>query len=154
MEFAGRRLHFNTSHVSINHRCKNPVSFSLGISIHLMFLLIFRSPYGDTRLLYISIHLMFLLIAITSFIRFSNIYFNTSHVSINQNKTALQQLDERDFNTSHVSINQTVIHGESCRIQISIHLMFLLIQRFYQLFRFYYISNSLKIPAFSNFSQV
>ena len=37
---------------------------------------------------------------------------------------------------------------------ISIHLMFLLIQRFYQLFRFYYISNSLKIPAFSNFSQV
>ena len=43
----------------------------------------------------------------------------------------------------------------SCGVtSISIHLMFILIQRFYQLFRFYYISNSLKIPAFSNFSQV
>ena len=123
----------------------------------------------------ISIHLMFLLIAAHEGRGYRSRYFNTSHVSINRccriNRRhrkkisihlmflLIKQVQESgqsnvDFNTSHVSINQ----GSSKRIpkcsQISIHLMFLLIQRFYQLFRFYYISNSLKIPAFSNFSQV
>ena len=103
--------------------------------------------------------------------------FNTSHVSINQN------IAEKAENVTLISIHLMFLlilaecvysmrlkNGISIHLmfllirnsvyycrrpdRISIHLMFLLIQRFYQLFRFYYISNSLKIPAFSNFFQV
>ena len=80
--------------------------------------------------------------------------FNTSHVYINLGVNVDVQVCDRHFNTSHVYINPDIAPVRQVFSSISIHLMFILIQRFYQLFRFYYISNSLKIPAFSNFSQV
>ena len=80
--------------------------------------------------------------------------FNTSHVSINRRIGFKVRRSVFHFNTSHVSINLGFPLTRGFGVIISIHLMFLLIQRFYQLFRFYYISNSLKIPAFSNFFQV
>ena len=53
---------FNTSHVSINRRAAGKPGIFIGISIHLMFLLIMLARNW----------------------RFSPAYFNTSHVSINR----------------------------------------------------------------------
>ena len=127
-----RYKHFNTSHVLIHQLTAVRVCGWGKISIHLMFLFIRILRIKQTVYTIISIHLMFLFIVVTS-----------------MNQTAAQH-----FNTSHVLIHQSWRYTILQCLNISIHLMFLLIQRFYQLFRFYYISNSLKIPAFSNFSQV
>ena len=54
-------MHFNTSHVSINHLRRG----GIGVFIN------------------ISIHLMFLLIATNTVLSPPKSYFNTSHVSIN-----------------------------------------------------------------------
>ena len=146
------------------------------ISIHLMFILIFWQ--NDCCELYqvISIHLMFILIKQKKRMPCGGTRnFNTSHVYINRNLCPVygtliiisihlmfiligERIKENTFythfNTSHVYINLAYAFLRCSAEIISIHLMFILIQRFYQLFRFYYISNSLKIPAFSNFSQV
>ena len=140
-----------------------------------MFLLIAGFLIGSKQARIISIHLMFLLIYLSLMPEHIHNYFNTSHVSINQIRRSFYKngrfisihlmfllicnpnyhhIFPNDFNTSHVSINRGCRRAYWQFTPISIHLMFLLIQRFYQLFRFYYISNSLKIPAFSNFSQV
>ena len=125
------------------------------ISIHLMFLLIYTEQDVFPELKVISIHLMFLLIVFWQSWHLPGTNFNTSHVSINLDLTTGEGRVVDNFNTSHVSINQVWTQAIlRPHTNISIHLMFLLIQRFYQLFRFYYISNSLKIPAFSNFFQV
>ena len=98
---------------------------------------------------WISIHLMFLLIRILALYLSKNIYFNTSHVSINHNNENEITKELSDFNTSHVSINRngrstgrkplTYFNTSHVSINltpasvlvstnlISIHLMFLLI---------------------------
>ena len=53
--------------------------------------------------------------------------FNTSHVSINQEKPLRSLCNSLHFNTSHVSINRIADLEELAREKISIHLMFLLI---------------------------
>ena len=147
-------LHFNTSHVSINRVLKlmQTIMLSNFNTSHVSINQSDRS--GRKAEIAISIHLMFLLIKTL----YNNIcvgwHFNTSHVSINLDAVSSSNSAVIYFNTSHVSINPARMSIAEIMTNISIHLMFLLIQRFYQLFRFYYISNSLKIPAFSNFSQV
>ena len=75
---------FNTSHVSINLIHILPFWNAYRISIHLMFLLIAAAAPSDNTTTVISIHLMFLLIRYPIRSRWiRNIYFNTSHVSIN-----------------------------------------------------------------------
>ena len=58
----GPNYHFNTSHVSINPQRIMSLTYSIRISIHLMFLLIWRVHHICTCRWCISIHLMFLLI--------------------------------------------------------------------------------------------
>ena len=92
--------------------------FMIGISIHLMFLLITTSNYWFYTDLSISIHLMFLLIRYPIRSRWiRNIYFNTSHVSINRVMRGQTVQNYLHFNTSHVSINpdQRAQHGCSSR---------------------------------------
>ena len=123
------------------------------ISIHLMFLLIILEALPQRAWLEISIHLMFLLIRYPIRSRWiRNIYFNTSHVSINPSCNCGEYDRFYHFNTSHVSINPaiecTMCHPEVYfntshvsinprgtgrtleKVQISIHLMFLLIFAF------------------------
>ena len=76
---------------------------------------------------WISIHLMFLLIRILALYLSKNIYFNTSHVSINHNNENEITKELSDFNTSHVSINLFRATARAQPLKISIHLMFLLI---------------------------
>ena len=115
-----------------------------------MFLLIILEALPQRAWLEISIHLMFLLIRYPIRSRWiRNIYFNTSHVSINRvmrGQTVQNYLHfntshvsinpscncgEYDrfyhFNTSHVSINPARSNGAAAGKKISIHLMFLLI---------------------------
>ena len=102
----GPNYHFNTSHVSINPQRIMSLTYSIRISIHLMFLLIGKH---------------------SGCIDSGSSNFNTSHVSINLACTSHMYLQMVHFNTSHVSINQeerTVCPAATC---ISIHLMFLLI---------------------------
>ena len=97
------------------------------ISIHLMFLLIGRRG-GLCRPQNISIHLMFLLIKIRKCcVCATLLYFNTSHVSINQWSDFYLALGGIHFNTSHVSINRKSEAAQTVLQTISIHLMFLLI---------------------------
>ena len=98
-------LHFNTSHVSINPARSNGAAAGKKISIHLMFLLIFKVWVPLVTGCTISIHLMFPLIeSKSSYISgFKN--FNTSHVSINPAIECTMCHPEVYFNTSHVSIN-------------------------------------------------
>ena len=63
------RIYFNTSHVSINLEEDGQGCVWVGISIHLMFLLISQCPAILSMCSDISIHLMFLLIAIASICR-------------------------------------------------------------------------------------
>ena len=77
-------MNFNTSHVSINHGLQYTVWPAMGISIHLMFLLIELAQTGVTL----------------------KSHFNTSHVSINQRGGCWMRSGKMNFNTSHVSINQ------------------------------------------------
>ena len=100
-----RFYHFNTSHVSINPARSNGAAAGKKISIHLMFLLIFKVWVPLVTGCTISIHLMFPLIeSKSSYISgFKN--FNTSHVSINPDQRAQHGCSSRYFNTSHVSIN-------------------------------------------------
>ena len=100
------KLHFNTSHVSINHHPIPEGCSAAYISIHLMFLLIVTGGIWKDVRRAISIHLMFLLIGqIWIGLTMGN-YFNTSHVSINQQWRKWRPLPSA----------------------ISIHLMFLLIK--------------------------
>ena len=78
------KLNFNTSHVSINLRIACSDGLCKPISIHLMFLLIIISLQDTFNHMHISIHLMFLLISLTIAAMYTDNYFNTSHVSINQ----------------------------------------------------------------------
>ena len=117
-----------------------------------MFLLIILEALPQRAWLEISIHLMFLLIRYPIRSRWiRNIYFNTSHVSINRvmrGQTVQNYLHfntshvsinpscncgEYDrfyhFNTSHVSINPARSNGAAAGKKISIHLMFILIER-------------------------
>ena len=141
---------FNTSHVSINLIHILPFWNAYRISIHLMFLLIAAAAPSDNTATVISIHLMFLLIRYPIRSRWiTNIYFNTSHVSINPScncgeydrfyhfNTSHVSINpaiectmchpEVYFNTSHVSINLFIRHSRCRQKFISIHLMFLLI---------------------------
>ena len=61
-------------------------------------------------------------------------YFNTSHVSINLSLYPIHVYVHHDFNTSHVSINLKPYPWHHSTVFISIHLMFLLIQR-WELYR-------------------
>ena len=109
---------FNTSHVSINLIHILPFWNAYRISIHLMFLLIAAAAPSDNTATVISIHLMFLLIRYPIRSRWiRNIYFNTSHVSINPAIECTMCHPEVYFNTSHVSINpdQRAQHGCSSR---------------------------------------
>ena len=115
-----------------------------------MFLLIILEALPQRAWLEISIHLMFLLIRYPIRSRWiRNIYFNTSHVSINRVMRGQTVQNYLHFNTSHVSINPSCNCGEYDRFYhfntshvsinrrgcstvarrrgISIHLMFLLI---------------------------
>ena len=110
--------HFNTSHVSINLIHILPFWNAYRISIHLMFLLIAAAAPSDNTTTVISIHLMFLLIRYPIRSRWiRNIYFNTSHVSINRVMRGQTVQNYLHFNTSHVSINpdQRAQHGCSSR---------------------------------------
>ena len=120
-------LHFNTSHVSINPtteacRVRGWENFNTShVSINRVTGCIWREKYR------ISIHLMFLLIVKTPPNGGNaNSDFNTSHVSINPVSTRLAQPTPY-FNTSHVSINLFIRHSRCRQKFISIHLMFLLI---------------------------
>ena len=124
----GLRLHFNTSHVSINRLMRIDQN---GPNYHFNTSHVSINPQRIMSLTYsirISIHLMFLLIGKHSgCIDSGSSNFNTSHVSINLACTSHMYLQMVHFNTSHVSINQeerTVCPAATC---ISIHLMFLLI---------------------------
>ena len=150
MEQGQPERYFNTSHVSINRLDWITGTIAIIISIHLMFLLIGFSSLPRHLHHLISIHLMFLLIRYPIRSRWiRNIYFNTSHVSINRvmrGQTVQNYLHfntshvsinpscncgEYDrfyhFNTSHVSINPARSNGAAAGKKISIHLMFLLI---------------------------
>ncbi len=100
---------FNTSHVSINLIHILPFWNAYRISIHLMFLLIAAAAPSDNTATVISIHLMFLLIRYPIRSRWiRNIYFNTSHVSINPSCNCGEYDRFYHFNTSHVSINPAI----------------------------------------------
>ena len=100
---------FNTSHVSINLIHILPFWNAYRISIHLMFLLIAAAAPSDNTTTVISIHLMFLLIRYPIRSRWiRNIYFNTSHVSINPSCNCGEYDRFYHFNTSHVSINPAI----------------------------------------------
>ncbi len=111
------RLHFNTSHVSINLKELQQRKRTDGISIHLMFLLIMVGIVGKHQNKFISIHLMFLLILWERICR-EGIVIISIHLmfllihNINNNSILL-----RDFNTSHVSINR-VLHQVCLRILV------------------------------------
>ena len=120
-------LHFNTSHVSINPtteacRVRGWENFNTShVSINRVTGCIWREKYR------ISIHLMFLLIVKTPPNGGNaNSDFNTSHVSINPVSTRLAQPTPY-FNTSHVYINQNSEIVQRNHRVISIHLMFILI---------------------------
>ena len=101
--------YFNTSHVSINLIHILPFWNAYRISIHLMFLLIAAAAPSDNTTTVISIHLMFLLIRYPIRSRWiRNIYFNTSHVSINPSCNCGEYDRFYHFNTSHVSINPAI----------------------------------------------
>ena len=100
-----RFYHFNTSHVSINPARSNGAAAGKKISIHLMFLLIFKVWVPLVTGCTISIHLMFPLI---------------------ESKSSYSS-GFKNFNTSHVSINRRGCSTVARRRGISIHLMFLLI---------------------------
>ena len=55
------------------------------------------------------------------------LYFNTSHVNVNQHKEFAYTLDDIDFNTSHVNVNRYINIATARIISISIHLMLMLI---------------------------
>ena len=75
------------------------------ISIHLMFILIYRRRAMRLTLKTISIHLMFILICTGGHQPPAFTDFNTSHVYINQGLRLLGRTFCRYFNTSHVYIN-------------------------------------------------
>ena len=102
----GPNYHFNTSHVSINPQRIMSLTYSIRISIHLMFLLIWRVHHICTCRWCISIHLMFLLITSRS-----NVYGRITSISIH---LMFLLITER-------------CGGFAGRSRISIHLMFLLI---------------------------
>ena len=94
--------------------------------------------------MYISIHLMFLLIEKKAVIWSLPSNFNTSHVSINQMLILWSAAAGGNFNTSHVSINRRRTRGVVTGADISIHLMFLLIDTYFNgyglTYKFQYIS--------------
>ncbi len=117
---------FNTSHVSINHWIVEVTVLKFLISIHPMFLLIFTYGKKQNKHNAISIHPMFLLIQGQAPLNWRQVYFNTSHVSINRMPASSGVINSKisihpmfllisctigifrntsNFNTSHVSIN-------------------------------------------------
>ena len=123
------KLNFNTSHVSINPKSSTWSAASAIISIHLMFLLILFRTSTTLFASPISIHLMFLLIPAWHHQVFHIlVYFNTSHVSINQE--AAPKMERQNKISIHLMF--LLIRGKRGVgrpvLFISIHLMFLLIK--------------------------
>ena len=106
------RLHFNTSHVSINLKELQQRKRTDGISIHLMFLLIMVGIVGKHQNKFISIHLMFLLIRCGA-----DSSWWSGKISIHlmflliQKVEYVKWLQWHYFNTSHVSINRAGLYG-------------------------------------------
>ena len=98
--------HFNTSHVYINRR--------------LLSCLCIRSRHFNTSHVYINQ-------STTPSTLVLKIDFNTSHVYINHTRAIQGCSFSFDFNTSHVYINLRPVILTSRRVEISIHLMFILI---------------------------
>ena len=92
-----------------------------------MFLLITFQFAKLVKISVISIHPMFLLIHKVLEYYPIEWYFNTSHVSINQDMDITTRYIKIHFNTSHVSINRRRKGGFMWSTSISIHPMFLLI---------------------------
>ena len=103
-------VYFNTSHVSINRSLASSfVTSSLGISIHLMFLLIDLCRSCLSAAPRISIHLMFLLIW-----KGRKTWILQKQISIHLMFLLIKTENEKiitsmNFNTSHVSINPTLL---------------------------------------------
>ena len=101
----GNRGYFNTSHVSINLSHHAYVGVGIGISIHLMFLLIRQGVHLNIRISSISIHLMFLLICCLPiqplFLFHISIHLMFLLIAV----LAASDVGFKNFNTSHVSIN-------------------------------------------------
>ena len=121
---------FNTSHVSINRfPCQWLPLFS-PVSIHLMFLLIWIVQKYIEKGWKVSIHLMFLLILCQAEYRKGDkpvsIHLMFLLISVGVRPPTRGR---RCFNTSHVSINRTWLVQNRNGWIVSIHLMFLLIQR-------------------------
>ena len=97
------------------------------ISIHLMLMLIDNTcSYALSRKL-ISIHLMLMLIHcnLSYPVRFE--HFNTSHVNVNRQTFPCLFRSRLHFNTSHVNVNLIQLSLLPSLIEISIHLMLMLI---------------------------
>ena len=98
------------------------------ISIHLMLMLINLPCFIVYNFVSISIHLMLMLI----YNRFQvppllTLYFNTSHVNVNQAFQVALSPNGVYFNTSHVNVNRLMYSFTTIGASISIHLMLMLI---------------------------
>ena len=56
------------------------------------------------------------------------LYFNTSHVNVNQTKSCCSVTRSNHFNTSHVNVNLIALSLVAKYPKISIHLMLMLIR--------------------------